>query len=220
MPVKEPLVILDFETTGLSPDFARIIEVGAVLIEENRIVDSFSQLMNPGFYIPSVITGITGITNKMVEDMPSPEEVMPLLHHFIGNRPIMAHNASFDKKFLIAEMARADLAVRNPFLCTLKLSRRLIHDASSYRLGFLAGYLDLDTEETGQMHRALCDVKVTFQLWKYLQNAVVRKSGLLEHELRIYHEISRRAKNNVQKFLENISEVSCPAQSGFGPGEK
>ena len=207
MPVKEPLVILDFETTGLSPDFSRIIEVGAVLIEENRIVDSFSQLMNPGFYIPPVITGITGITNKMVEDKPSPESVMPLLHRFIGKRQIMAHNASFDKKFLLAEMSRVDLVVRNPFLCTLKLSRRLIHDSCSYSLGNLAGYLGLDTDDIGQMHRALDDVKVTFQLWKYLQNVVVRKSGLLEHNLKIYHEISRRTKKKVEEFLENVSSI-------------
>ena len=205
MSVREPLVILDFETTGLSPDFARIIEVGAVLVEENRIVDSFSRLMNPGFYIPSFITEITGITNKMVEDMPSPEEVMPFLQKFIGKRQIMAHNASFDKKFLFSEMARVDLVLRNPFLCTLKLSRRLIHDSSSYSLGNLAGYLNLDTEETGQMHMALYDVKVTFQLWKYLQNVVVRKSGLSEHDLKLYHEISKKPKKNVDEFLENYS---------------
>ena len=207
MPVKEPLVILDFETTGLSPAFARIIEVGAVLIEENRIVDSFSQLMNPGFCIPSFITGITGITNRMVEDKPCPEEVMPLLHRFIGNRPIMAHNASFDKKFLLAEMSRVDLVLRNSFLCTLKLSRRLIHDSSSYSLGNLAGYLCLDTDDIGQMHRALDDVKVTFQLWKYLQNVVVRKSGLLEHDLKIYHEISKKPKKNIAEYLEKVSSI-------------
>lgn len=205
MPVKEQIVIIDFETTGLSPDFARTIEVGAVLINENKIVDSFSQLMNPGYNIPSFITDLTGITNKMIKKQPSPEEVMPKLRKFIGSHPVMAHNASFDSKFLISEMLRADIPFENPFLCTLKLSRRLI-DSHSYSLSNLVSNLNLDTDDISQMHRALDDVKMTFRLWKYIQNVVVRKTGILKHDLDMYFKISKKSKKKVPEFLDKFSK--------------
>jgi DNA polymerase III subunit epsilon len=202
MSVKEPIVIIDFETTGLSPLDSRTIEVGALLIDDNRIVDTFSQLMNPGYYIPSFISAFTGITNEMVENQPSPENVMPKLRKFIGNHPLMAHNASFDSKFLISEMQRADIRFDNPFLCTLKLSRRLIQDAHSHSLSNLAAYLGLDTDDINQMHRALDDVKVTFRLWKHLQNAVVRQTGIPEHTLDIFFKIIKKPRKKVKTFLE------------------
>ncbi|HRA42556.1 MAG TPA: 3'-5' exonuclease, partial [Gammaproteobacteria bacterium] len=78
----DELVILDFETTGLSPNYARVIEVGAIIISGEKIVDKLSQLMYPGCSIPYFITDITGITNQMVKGQPSPEKFMPTLKKF------------------------------------------------------------------------------------------------------------------------------------------
>ena len=103
------VVIIDFETTGLSPYYERIIEVGAVIVKGKRVIDSFSELMHPGRSIPYFITQLTGISNSMVKGRPSPEKIMPRLKKFVGDRVILTHNASFDSKFLYSEMERAGL---------------------------------------------------------------------------------------------------------------
>jgi len=115
----EEVVILDFETTGLSANYERVIEVGAALVKGNKITKTFSELCYPGASIPYFITELTGITNAMLKGKPKPEKIMPKLHEFIGQRPILAHNASFDSQFLHAEMDRVGLEVVNPILCTM-----------------------------------------------------------------------------------------------------
>jgi DNA polymerase-3 subunit epsilon len=140
------VVVLDFETTGLTPLYHRTIEVGAVLVCRNRIEKTFSELMDPGSYIPAFITSLTGISDDMVEGKPAPEEVMPRLREFIGERPIVAHNASFDRRFLTAEMERAGLKLRNPVLCTLLLSRRLYLNLQVISLEFSPHTLGLRSE--------------------------------------------------------------------------
>src|SRR5690606_36026425 len=101
------VVVLDFETTGLSPDQGdRVIEVGAVLIENNRITDRFQSLMNPGMRINGFIENYTGITNAMLKDAPPVPEVMEEFASFLGDHHLVAHNANFDRRFLDAELRR------------------------------------------------------------------------------------------------------------------
>jgi len=101
-----PVIVLDFETTGLSPQYGdRAIEIGAVLIEDNMIVDRFQGLMNPGFRINSFIEAYTGISNDLLEDAPPCEEMMEQFAEFMKDHPLVAHNAAFDRRFLDAELA-------------------------------------------------------------------------------------------------------------------
>ena len=111
--------ILDFETTGFSADYDRVIEVGVVKIQNNKIVDEFQEFINPGMHIDGTITKLTGITNAMVANADSSFKVMPRLKAFIGDGLIVAHNASFDSRFYKAEMARSGIDTRNNFLCIL-----------------------------------------------------------------------------------------------------
>jgi len=100
-----PVIVLDFETTGLSPQYGdRAIEIGAVLIDNDRIADRFQSLMNPGVRISSFIESYTGISNDMVAAAPPCEEVMEQFSEFMGQYPLVAHNASFDRKFLDLEL--------------------------------------------------------------------------------------------------------------------
>lgn len=167
------VVVLDFETTGLSPPMARVIEVGAFRVRQGQVLETFHTLMNPGCIIPHFITSLTGITNDMLRKQPCPEEVMPRLHSFIGNRPLVAHNASFDARFLKAELARCELEFHNPVFCTVKLARRLMPGLASYRLQTLATHLGFSA--TGCYHRAIADAEVTAQIWSHLE------SHLTEH---------------------------------------
>lgn len=98
------VIVLDFETTGLSPDLGdRAIEIGAVKIEQGVVVDQFQGLMNPGRRISGFIEDYTGITNTMLKTAPSCGEVMTAFADFAGGADLVAHNASFDKRFLHAE---------------------------------------------------------------------------------------------------------------------
>lgn len=156
-------IVLDFETTGMSPGSgARATEIGAVLVDGGRIVDRFQSLMNAGLPIPYFIQQLTGITNAMIASAPPCAEVMREFHGFIGDTPLVAHNAPFDRKFLDAELARVGLAARQPMICSMKLARRIYQDAPNHKLGTLVGHAGIETD--GVYHRALADAEKTARL--------------------------------------------------------
>jgi DNA polymerase-3 subunit epsilon len=159
------LAIVDFETTGLRAGLDRPTEVGVVIIENNRIVKQYQQLMNPGMPIPQDIVILTGITDDMVVNQPPPEEVMPVVAEMIGAVPIVCHNAPFEKKFFDAEMDNVGIAADCYFICTLALARRLIRGSDDFKLRTLTEYLKIPPVKA---HRALADCLVTFELWKHL----------------------------------------------------
>jgi DNA polymerase-3 subunit epsilon len=194
------IVILDFETTGLYPMYDRVIEVGAVLVKEEKIIDTISQLMYPGYSIPYFITDITGISNAMVKGKPKPEKFMPILHKFIGNRPVLAHNASFDQRFLLSEMQKIGKAMDNTFLCTLKLARRLII-APDYKLTTLTSHLKLKVPKSHQAHRALNDVMATFHLWLHLRD-YVSQCMKTPPDFHFFTRLEKQPKIKVAKMLE------------------
>ena len=102
-----PIAIIDFETTGISPNMGdRATEVAIVMLEGGQVVDRYQSLMNAGVRVNSFITQLTGITNEMVQAAPAAEQVMREAARFVGGRPMVAHNAAFDKKFWQAELAR------------------------------------------------------------------------------------------------------------------
>jgi DNA polymerase-3 subunit epsilon len=175
-PSCEEMIVLDFETTGLSSQYDRVIEVGALLIKNHKIIDEFVELMNPGVVLSSFITSLTGISNAMLQGKPKPEFIMPKLLTFIGNRPIVAHNASFDKRFLIAELDRAKLSIENPFVCTMRLAKKLLPEATSFKLADIARHVGIRVNNQSA-HRALSDIKVTAKLWKHLHDHVIKSIG-------------------------------------------
>ncbi|MEZ8386577.1 PolC-type DNA polymerase III, partial [Vibrio splendidus] len=100
----DSVIVLDFETTGLSPNMGdRAIEIGAVKLVNGEVVDTFQQLMNPGFRVSGFIESYTGISNRMLSTAASCSEVMDEFADFIQGSQLVAHNASFDKRFLDAE---------------------------------------------------------------------------------------------------------------------
>jgi DNA polymerase-3 subunit epsilon len=165
-------IVIDFETTGLIPGSDRIIEVAALKVENHRVVDTYTTLMNPGFPIPGFITDLTGITHAMVKDKPRPEQVMPQLRRFIGNHPCVAHNASFDRRFFAAEMSRTGIRCAPDFVCSLLIARRLIRDSHNHQLGTLVNHLNLPTPDGMQAHRALADTLMTQALWQHLMQRI------------------------------------------------
>ncbi|MEI8630190.1 3'-5' exonuclease [Vibrio sp. M60_M70] len=199
MPQANSVVVLDFETTGLSPTLGdRAIEIGAVKLVDGEVVDSFQRLMNPGFRVSSFIENYTGITNNMLRSAPSCEEVMASFSEFIAGENLIAHNASFDKRFLDAELERINCGYSGEFACSLLVARRLIQDAPSHKLGELVRYKNIDNN--GVFHRALADAQMTAKLWLLMVEGL-ENSGILKPSFQLMQTVSKTAKGKVDLLL-------------------
>lgn len=153
----------DVETTGLSSQNDRIIEIGAVKYDGGKEIDRFQSLVDPRMDISPFITSLTGITNDALRTAPRLEEILPEFMRFLGGLPVVAHNAPFDKGFLESACTRLGLELKNSFYDTLRLSRRIFPGLPSYKLQDLTELLSLDG---GTAHRALFDACTAAQLFE------------------------------------------------------
>ncbi|WP_203978664.1 PolC-type DNA polymerase III [Geobacter sp. SVR] len=193
-------VVIDFETTGLSPGYGdRTIEVGAVLVSGNRIVDRFQSLMNPGMRVSGFIEEYTGITNTMLSTAPAIKEVMAQLKSFIGQHHLVAHNASFDSRFLDAEFKRIDHRRTNEFACSMLASRRLYPEAPNHRLETLVHYKKLKTD--GVHHRALADAEMTAHLWLNMIADIKATYGVRDVPFKLMQQVTKVPKKGLHDFL-------------------
>ncbi len=202
--------IIDFETTGLSPTQGdRATEVAIVLMEGDQVVDRFQSLMNAGVRIPPFIEAYTGISNAMIATAPPAAQVMADAARFVGGAPMVAHNASFDRRFWAAELERAGCDGSHAFACTLLLSRRLYPQAPNHKLGSLAAFHALPS--SGRAHRAMADAEVAAALWGQIRRDIGKRFGVSEpgHELLVKVGKAPKAKVQgvVEKFLEKAREV-------------
>jgi DNA polymerase-3 subunit epsilon len=198
------VVVLDFETTGLSPDCGdRVIEIGAVLIRNNRIVDRFQSLMNPGMRISSFIEGYTGITNRMLGTAPPIADVMEKFATFMAEHHLVAHNASFDRRFLDAELHRICKQRRQEFACSLLVSRRVYPDAPAHSLETLVRYKRLTT--SGVHHRALADAEMTGHLWTGMVDDLKSAFNLRHVPFALMQQLSKVSKRAAPTFLQRMA---------------
>lgn len=160
----QTIAVIDFETTGLSPAMGdRATEVAVVIVDNGKIVDRYQSLMNTGAHIPAFIEALTGISNAMIRKAPPATEVMRALAEFVGDVPLVAHNASFDSKFLDAEWLRINQRRQQEFACSMLLARRIYPAAPDHKLGTLVRHLGLPS--AARHHRALADAEMTAHLW-------------------------------------------------------
>lgn len=194
------IAVIDFETTGLSPSMGdRATEVAIVLVEGGCVVDRFQSLMNAGMPIPPFITGLTGISNAMLATSPPAASVMSDASRFAGNAPMVAHNASFDRKFWVAELQRAGLAAPQPFVCTLLLSRRLYPQAPSHKLGSLVDYHRLP--RAGTAHRAMADAEMAAYLLEQIRLDLRSRHNVATPDHALLMTLQRRPKSTFASSL-------------------
>jgi DNA polymerase-3 subunit epsilon len=197
-------IVLDFETTGLSPaQGARTTEVAAVRIVDGEITDHYQSLMNAGVRIPWDIEDLTGISNAMIRKAPPISQVISELAEFIGDTPLVAHNASFDSKFLDAELAHIGLRRKQAMLCSLLLARRLFPDAPNHKLGTLVSHIGLQFK--GRAHRALADAEMTALLWLHMHDHLQNHYALEEIPLSLLTKLQKLPKAKVTEFLQRCS---------------
>ncbi|WP_303918968.1 PolC-type DNA polymerase III [Draconibacterium sediminis] len=157
--------IIDIETTGQSYKNGKITEIAIYQHNGQEVTDSFSTLINPEMDIPFFITELTGINNEMVRTAPKFYQVAKKIIEMTMGRTFVAHNASFDYKFIKEEYARLGYNYHRKTMCTVKLSRKLLPGHPSYSLGKLCA--DLGIEINGR-HRAAGDALATAKLFDIL----------------------------------------------------
>ncbi|MCD7776220.1 MAG: PHP domain-containing protein, partial [Firmicutes bacterium] len=134
----DEFVVFDIETTGLSISNDSIIEIGAVILRNGELCETFSYYCNPGFHIPEKITELTGISDETVADADTIENVLPLFLEFCGDRPLIAHNAAFDTGFIRNASARQHLKFDNAYIDTLAMSRYVNTELTRHTLDAVA----------------------------------------------------------------------------------
>ena len=156
-------VVVDLETTGLTPRTSRICEIGAQRVRALDLVDEFETFVDPGLPIPAEVTRITGIDRSATRGAPPPAVAVKRFLHFAGDAAIVAHNARFDLAFLDSEVERfAGQRIASPVIDTVWLARRLIGERTR-RVGLasLAHFFGVPTEPC---HRALPDARATAEI--------------------------------------------------------
>ncbi|MGL5507590.1 MAG: 3'-5' exonuclease [Paraclostridium sp.] len=165
--MREEYIVVDLETTGLDPyKGCEIIEIGITEIIDGKIVRNYSRFVKPKAIIPSFITEITNITNEMVEDEASIEEVLPRFRKYIGDRTIVAHNAKFDLKFLNYYLKELGLETIEKHICTLELLKQnKEYKAKNKKLETACDYYGIENKNA---HRADSDTLATAKLFLIL----------------------------------------------------
>lgn len=158
--IEDEVVLLDLETTGLQTQTDRITEVALMKMQGPEILDTYSTLINPQWPIPEVITTITGISDEMVADAPTIEDVKQEILDFMGDRVLIAHNARFDKAFLEKELGK----LTNKWMDTIYLAQIGLPRLVRYSQPTLAQWLHPDAGE--KAHRAAADVAVLSRVWR------------------------------------------------------
>ena len=199
------VVVLDFETTGLSPGAGdRAIEIGAVRINRGEVTARFQELMNPGQRVSSFIESYTGITNAMLSHARPCGEVMEDFAEFIGDYNLVAHNSSFDKRFLDAEFERISMDYPGQFSCSMLAARRICQQAPDHKLGTLVEYMNIPAE--GVFHRALYDSQMTAKLWLAMLENVRQQYVLSEIDFRLMQKLAKTPKHAVDSFWKSACQ--------------
>ena len=157
------VVVFDLETTGFSPISSRIIEIGAVLMEDGKIRDRFSTFVNPRVPIPYRIEKLTSINDSMVADAPAIEEVLPRFLKFCEGAVLAAHNASFDMSFIRENCERLGLPCSFTYVDTVSLARVLLPQLGRFKLDNVAKALGVSL---GHHHRAVDDAECTARIYE------------------------------------------------------
>ena len=169
--------VLDLETTGFSATNDRITEIGIMKVKNKEVIDEFSCFVNPGRHIPERVTEVTNITDEMVKDAETIEQVFPKMLEFLGDQEstvIVAHNANFDVGFLKQNAKRLGYDFDYSYLDTLSLAKDLFPDYKKYKLGKIAENLGIKVEVA---HRALDDVDTTVKVFNVMIDMLKEKGA-------------------------------------------
>ncbi|WP_275297791.1 PolC-type DNA polymerase III [Clostridium sp. YIM B02551] len=189
-------VVFDLETTGFSSKNDEIIEIGAVKVQNGSIIDNFSTFVNPGRSIPYNITELTSITDDMVANAPSIEEILPKFLEFCTDSVLVAHNANFDTSFIKTSCSKYSLPFDFTIIDTVPLARFLYPELKRVKLNIVAKHLGISLENH---HRAVDDAKATAEI-------LLKCFEKIKDDLNIFD-----LKKLNEEFLSNVDIKKLPA---------
>lgn len=160
--------VLDIETTGLSWQKDKIIEIGVLKIRNKEIVERYSQLINPQQTISPFITKLTGINDQMVSQMPTLEEMKHDFLQFVQDDIIIGHNTAFDLNFIANHMK---INMPNEYMDTVQFSKKVYPHLKHHRLTDMVALLNLSSNE----HRSLADCISTYELYEHLKKELIHQ---------------------------------------------
>lgn len=196
--------IVDVETTGGSPVYDRVIEIGVILVENGRIVDSFQSLVNPGRPLPPFITSITGITPEDVVHAPLFDEIAFKVRELLAGAVFVAHNARFDYSFIKNEFKRIDSPYQAKTLCTVRLSRKLFPNSKRHDLSSLIERHGLTCPSR---HRAYDDAHVLWQFIATMRERDAERVDAIVDELLGAHTLSQFLAHDAVSTLPDAPGV-------------
>ncbi len=166
-------VVFDLETTGFDAKTCEIIEIGALKYKDDKLIDEFNMLINPGILIPDTITNITGINDDMVKNKPTIKEALPKFITFIEDLTLIAHNSSFDLSFIEENIKKLNLnMISNKNIDTVYLARKYIPETYNAKLETLKKHFKLNYGS----HRSLEDCYTTNYVYQYCKNKALIKN--------------------------------------------
>lgn len=195
--------ILDLESTGGKYNEEGITEIAVYKFDGEEVVDQFGSLINPERKIQPFVVGLTGINNNMLRHAPKFYEVAKRVVEITEDCVIVAHNAKFDYRLLRTEFRRLGYDFERKTLCTIELSRKLIPNMPSYKLGNLVKSLGIPITDR---HRAVGDAQATVRLFRLLLNKDTEKQIITAH-------VRRKPRNTMGRILIDIVE-SLPSKTG------
>ncbi len=176
----DSFVVIDIETTGLSPEENQIIEVGALKVRDGVVTDTLSLLINPKIRLPEKIVELTGITDEMLSNQETFKEQSRRIYDFIGEEPLLGHNIRFDYSFLKYHLANSGYTIDNRVIDTLSIAKGLHPEFSSRSLASMCEAYGLVNEAA---HRAYEDAHVTMKLYFAMCNKLKEFVGSKYEEL-------------------------------------
>lgn len=160
-------VLVDIETTGFSPTKDEIIEIGAIKVEKNKIINEYNELIKINETLSPFTTKLTGITDEMLQTGKEISEVLKDFIHFTGDSIIIGHNVTFDLGFLSYNCKKyLNFNLNNDYVDTMCIARKLVPNSINYKLGTLANFFNVSYEGA---HRGLKDVEITYEVYNNLR---------------------------------------------------
>lgn len=182
-------VTIDLETTGLSPKYEKIIELGAAKIRNGKVTDVFSSFINPGKTLPERIVDLTGINESDVSQAPYIEEVLEQFLEFLGEDVLLGHNLVFDYSFIKKAAVNQKLVFDKQGIDTLKISRRFLTELESRKLEFLCQHYGIKLDA----HRALNDAIATHELYQKLASEYYDKEKDLFLQKQLIYNVKKES---------------------------
>ncbi len=212
--MEQSYIAIDLETTGLNPKTERIIEIGAIRVEDGKEVASFHSMVNPERELEERIVQLTGITSDMVERAPKIGDILEELLSFCGELPLLGHHVIFDYSFLKRAAVNHGKAFEKNGIDTLKLCRRFMPAGEKKNLEAACTFFGIARE---QAHRALGDARDAHHLYQCLihakgkENSEAFVSSPLIYKVKREQPASKKQKEDL-RYLLKYHKIDLPVQ--------